>query len=752
MLNKSAIDLFALDATDGPPPTPPLVGFGPVIQFEQWVVPVPKNIVHNKVNQRRVNSPIIDGPMDLYGFGPIIYVNQNIGSTGVGPVLKVDQSVGILKAGAANIEINQEVILTEQGGGILIGIEQTSLSVLYGPLILIEQYTNDAAVTTHYDKFGWDCVFTLGGQLISNNAITGQIKIDRSESQASLLDITIIPSPGFISAEYYTGQIVTLDVRTAGGTKRVYTGIVDIPEIDIIQKKVTLRCTDRREELINSQLTGTSALSNVGYFSPLIFRTIVDSADELAKRLTTTPYSVDFNAFGLYTITSWYPKLSADYTLSDSDVYYDTKPEIQIGSRARITNQVNLKFQYRYERLHHTQRNYNWVSPIQQNVMNLLQWSYSMTFRDRVKTAADSAGWPLKGNITYVPIWPSGWYNGIAWSTVHITGTSSILTDGSGKPLLNPDGSPVTIGGVPQFDGTGLPILDSNKNEISVVTFSGGTDYGPLYCMGASWIATYRWSQTVTEEFDLTITAPQSVAQYQLIQSDLSYSTTDTFNSSVWDSYKTYSTPPTDMTIVGDPNGTYYINADTSRLDVNNALYTAISQARNTILSSHRDTKVNATRFIWPEIDLIHTLNINTTQIQAIGKVFAIEHVLNVETGEATSKVTISLFKAQGTTTDSGISIPVIPDDTVVTDSSVILLGNHFGFDPTLPAATSWNGMIGNRIFPSSDGGTTARTTFSEQFRVDTPAIDESLRQERLVYNSTTFNVLIPDDELTIVF
>ncbi len=73
MLNKSAIDLFALDATDGPPPTPPLVGFGPVIQFEQWVVPVPKNIVHNKVIHCDDKSQYIDERL-LLGTKDVPYV------------------------------------------------------------------------------------------------------------------------------------------------------------------------------------------------------------------------------------------------------------------------------------------------------------------------------------------------------------------------------------------------------------------------------------------------------------------------------------------------------------------------------------------------------------------------------------------------------------------------------------------------------------------------------------------------------
>jgi hypothetical protein len=75
-------------------------------------------------------------------------------------------------------------------------------------------------------------------------------------------------------------------------------------------------------------------------------------------------------------------------------------------------------------------------------------------------------------------------------------------------------------------------------------------------------------------------------------------------------------------------------------------------------------------------------------------------------------------------------------------------LGNHYAQDPTTPEAANWNGYIGNGQPP----GQFYRTTYTEQFIVDVPEIPEAIRQEQVVPASATYNVEIPNDDLTVVF
>ncbi len=755
-INVGRINFARLNGAEASTLPPPPSGSGSIIALEQWIVPFAKINKKTPINSNRIGTATFAGEMLLIGSGDLIVLNQSVGQLGSGREISVAQSVGLLGPSGNEIVIEQAQQAFSSGTGTMINIEQNIATMQSGSIIDIEQRIINNAIVTHLQKFGWDAIVTLNRNEIPTSQITGEIKIDRSENQASLAEVTIIPPSGFVDAEFYTGKSITIDVHTEAGLKRIYTGIVDIPELDLLEKKITLKCTDRRTELVNAQfsitdpttlvVTPTATLESIGYFSPLIFQNIKDTADELDKRLSTIPYSVDFDAFGNYTLTSWFAKTLPDFTFTDSDVYYE-RPKIQIGSRGRVTNQINMTFQYRYDRLQHTDKLFVWNSPIKTDIMLLLENGYSLTFRERVKSAADATGWPLKGAITYTPIWPSGWYNNIAWSTVQLTFSTANATQSSFDPVSGQTTVSTT-------DST-TSFTDTSGNVVTANAVTGGTDFGPIYCMGATWRATFRWAQTITEFYSLQVTAPQSVAQYEVIDTTESYSTQSTFSPTVWENYKSYTSAATALAlvpgaraIVGNPDGAYYINADTNRTDMQHAATTVLNKAKTTILGTHRDTKVIVNTFLFPDIDLKHTLKVDTSTVIAKGKVYAIEHTLNVESGEAITTTTIALFKAQGSTSNTSLVLPAIAADSPDTTSGNIILGNHFGQDPTTVAGRLWNGMIGNRYPPGGLG----RTTYPEYFKVDVPAIPDSLRQARNNYGTHVYNVLIPDDLLTIIF
>lgn len=668
------------------------------------------------LNSNTLNSVELNGTgYPIYGEGALIVLKQQVVIEGAGEEVDIQQLVGFIGSGN-ECGVEQTVDLYMGGTGNFIDIEQSVTVTGLGSVAGIEQRVISNVTKNHLQRVGWDAYITIAGENVDTNKIHGNITVERSEGLASLATFTIIPELGVQDVEAYAGKAVTIDVTTPRGTKRIYTGLIDIPEIDLIQKKITFRCTDRRAELINSQFT--TAVSTIGYYSPLVFQDVKDTADELEKRLSTTPQSVDFDAYGAYTITSWYPKATADYTLTDSDIYY-SQPRVELASRASIVNRVNINFQYRYERLHHTERTFSWTSPVASNIFLFLTSGYSLTRKDDIMSAINGAGWPVRGSVSFTAMWPSGWYGGIAWSTVSYTAASTVKID----PF------------------TGNPVLDSDGNEIVETRVTGGTNYNDVYCMGATWVGTYRWAQTITENYSLAIVATQSVTQYGTIAESEQYSLDSGTDGAEWENYKAY-------TDTGNGTGNYYIDKDVNRTDFNNAVATAMQKAKTTILASHRDTKVSASRSIWPEIDLKHTVAINTTPVTAKGKVFSIYHSLNISTGEAKTDFSISLFKAQGSGSDSSLALPALTENTPNPGTGTITLGNHFGQDPTVAAAASWNGMIGNKI----NYGTLGRTQYPESFIVDVPAIPEDVRQEKNIYASASYTIAIPNDDLDIEF
>lgn len=659
----------------------------------------------------------------IIGEGELIAIEQTTYAVESGLLISIEQKVGIISGGAELVmSFEQETILRLVESGELIRIEQATETVADGLLISIEQKTRNNSVPDHLTRTGWDATILLDGNPLPREQIHGLVNIQRNEGGASLMDFTIIPPLGLQDAESLTGKSVTMDVDTPDGTFRIYTGIVDICDIDLIEKKITIKCTDRRTELINTTLA--SVVPTIGIYSPIIFgREAKDPADELALRLTTVPVSVDFDAYGNYTLANLAPKTSPDFTLTGDDIYY-RDPKVEFTSRGRVTNKVTIGFQYRRSRLWHYQRGYSWVSPIASNWCLFMNDGYTLAQRTMIESAVSGLNWPIRGDITWTQIPASGWYCGAAWSTVRFTGNTAYQKDSGGNYVLDSDGN---------------KIVDSANSRIT-----GGTDTRNVWANGAAWQSTTRWVQTITENYTMVVQAPQSQTQFGDVEAANSYSGSDDTDYQYWESdYKAYNNP------YNKEDNTYYVDISANRNDVNAAIGTALQIAKTTILSSHRDTRVTIYRSLWPQIDLKHTVQLASSALNAKGKTYIINHILDIGTGEAVTKVTLALSRAQGSQSSSTLSIPAIPTNTTLPDSTTIVLGNHYGENPD--NHPEWNGRIGNK-FVTIPPFITSRSTYNEQFILDTPTIEDVYRQERNVFGGGTYNVAIPNDLLEVYF
>lgn len=719
MINSGAINVNAINAS-GASPTPPPSGEGQLIAFEQQIISSgpPEDRSGYSVNSNAINTKKIAGSytFSASGEGLLISFEQIVEASGEGALVEFEQSVGIRGEGEL-ISIEQDVALRITGGGQLISFEQVVATFGDGNLIAIEQSVK-SGIPDHVTRTGWDVTLVVGGETIPRGQIHDMVNIVRTEAGAALMDVTIIPPRGVQDVESYAGKAVTVDLETPQGIVRVYTGLVDIPDVDIIGRKITLHCTDRRSELINSQLA--TVVSSIGSYSTVIFGTPKDTFEELNNRLTTIPKTVDFDAYGNYNIVNLRAKASPDFTLVDNKVYY-RDPRVEYTSRGRITNKITIGFQYRFNRLWHMERLWSWTSPIANNICLALQRGYNFAQRSMIKAAVEGVSWPLRGDISFTAIQPSGWYCGGIGFTTYSFNAGSGLT-------------------VAQVDSNGDPVLDSSGNPVMTTTGSF-TDVGGTLANGATWRGTKRWVQSFTESYTLVVQAPQSQTQYGTVEGFNNYSNEDPVDSSGWENdYKAYNNPYNKV------ETTYFVDNAVNRSTANLAIATALNIAKTTILNSHRDTRVTIYRSLWPEIDLKHTVKIDTGVLQAQGKVYSITHSLNVGTGEAVTTVVLALSRAQGSQADSTLTIPTKPVDTTMPVDSPIVLGNHYGEDPSTEAAKLWNGRISNAIVGFT------RTNYPEQFIVDTPEIANEFRQERVLTGGATYSVSIPSDLLVVVF
>lgn len=623
-------------------------------------------------------------------------------------------------------QFEQEIELLETGSGTFASFEQSLLGTGSGTFASIEQEVKTVAAVLAGCK-NWDLDIRIAGTRVSNDTITGDISVTRKENNAALAEFTVRPGSGSFNATADQGKTVTIDAIQGADRTRIYTGIIDIPEVDVLREQVTYRCTDRRKEQINNQLT--SAKSSIGYYSTTIFGEAEDTYAEVQDRLTTVPKALDFDAYGNYRITDLAAKSSADYTLGDSDIYSRTV-NLEVTSRARIINKVDIQFEYRFPKLYHWETFFSWTHPGNSQFCLVLADGYTLTSKELVRQAVAAAGWPIRGDINFTDTPAAGWYRCstsgsdplVAWSPVTLTGTPTAAT--------NPDGST-------QVDAAGNTVYN-----MSNTTF---TDMNQVFCLGASWTAAQRWAQTISESYSMTVQAPQSQTKFGSVTRTNRYGLESTFDTGPWEEYSRDD---------GAYAGSQVIDQDVNRQEMRNAVETALNVAKTTILASHRDNRVSFQRSLWPEIDLTDTVELDTTELDVIGKVSEIQHTFNASTAEATTALVLSFSQAEGSASDSTLSVPSAPTYTASQQVTGVQLGNHFGKDPSSAAAASWTGMVGNKFNCTNLNGyqNCDITQYPVYFIVDTPAVQSDARENRTVTTSASYNVEIPNDSLTISF
>ena len=648
-------------------------------------------------------------------------------ATGVGALVDVEQQVVIIGSGAL-VDIEQAVILNTIGSGALVSIDQRVTTVGSGALIAIEQRILSTAEKTFFTRNGWDMSVTLGGFTIPRNQIM-DAEINRHIGDSAKASVKITPGAGTYDMYDYQGKELTISVRTGSEFKRVFTGTVDIPRADLIKEYITLEATQNRETLIRNNLT--PVVPTIGQYSTTLFGAKRSVYQETLARLETTPQDLDFDPYGNYSLNSWEPKASPDYTKSNSDVYY-REPNVRIESSRDVINKVEIKLNYAYQRLHQDSISYSWNSSL--NVCDFLTLGNTLPTRDMIKNAAQSAGWYVD-NLTFTNLWNSGFYTCSGTSIGWVNTRQDVILSSSGA-------------------------TDSSGNNTTNSVITRQSSLNNLLARGADWTARKRYSQNVEEQYTLTVNSPQSQSLYGTRELNLLYNLQADFDPSEWEDESKYGASFSGTRVASSGSTTtYYINRDTNNGELTNAITTALKKAKTDILRSHRDTEINYQEFINPDIDLKHTVSVSTNRVVGKGKVKQIIHRLDAE-GEATTDVVLLMFRSTGSQAESTLSAPSRPSNIAPVAISSVALGSRWGQNPSTSQAAKWNGYVGNKWVTVATGGSgffgvntdTYFTTYQESFIVDTPSIPASKRADSVRTASQSYNVEIPNDNLSVIF
>ncbi len=619
-------------------------------------------------------------------------------SLGTQQAISFAQLVGVLIEGTV-ITIAQQQKLNITISGLVISFGQSvKKTIPAGEIIRFTQVQSNVL-----SVYGWDAFVNINGFELDKSVLSGDITITKASNQNTLCEFKVRTTNPLDFISSIDGGAVVINYFDNDGGHRLFTGTVDLPEIDIINKWIIIKCSDRREELIKQKML--TLLPSIGRYSKQVQGEITSVGQEMEYRLQTVPSDVDFDASNVPNINSWYTKATADYVFTNSDVYY-RQPSISWQSRGSVVNDITIEVKYQYPRLYHYQRPFNWTTtaPEAGLVSGGHQDDYSFPTVGMLRSAADSAGWKINATLEYTESLSNYW---ITYTNVVDTGGNVVRT-----PVINH--------------------LESEDNfEVTYAQWEGST----------------RFAQTVEEVYTLTVNSTQSINQYGSLTAFSNYEVKADYSTNSWENYKLVSDTPSDAVV---SNLSYYVDKDINKSEKNEAVLTAIDKAKVQIIASHRDTTVTLQTPLKPSLELKHTVEIDTTPLSCKGKVVSIKHVINlIERKGHTTEINLALFRSQGSAVTTDSIVPTKPIGVINIPSATVVLGNHLGYDfDSLPVITTqiWNGFVGNTLPPL------AYTRYQEKFIVDTPSAPADLRDLKTLPATATYEVALPNDDLDIVF
>lgn len=397
---------------------------------------------------------------------------------------------------------------------------------------------------TFLSKNGWDIFIYINGNLLDRSIIGDSILISRKENSAASLKFTIIPPWGTENAEQYIGKPIFVNImKLVGGAPilyRAFTGWVDTPIIDLIERKILYECSDRRRQQI-MQLPYVN-ISNIGYYSKYVFGDAQDQEDELNKRIQTIPYSFDFDQWGNPTLTAWYNPSQTNWTYTNSDVYYEPYPKVEYRSRQSKVNTVLINIRYTYKRLIQQVASVTWSG-----WADFITWHNQGTptfpTKTMVQSAANSSSWFPIRPINFVNLWPAGAYSGVLWQPNEVINNYVPLTTATIVPYYaTPSSAPQTTWPDGKEHAMNQTVLDSSGNPIMVLQSSTIIDKSSNLCRGASWFAAKHIVQSITEYYPLQINSPAGISAYGKVLKQENITINDSYDSSGWLGQKSINT------------------------------------------------------------------------------------------------------------------------------------------------------------------------------------------------------------------
>ncbi len=496
----------------------------------------------------------------------------------------------------------------------------------------------------------WGVVVEIDAVDVTVNLV-GEVSVEAEESSARIADFSMEMASGVTvyPTDWVGKQVRVFFVDMSSGTAAsailLFSGIVDVPSINIADAVIHLRCTDDRPGIIGAMSEAQiAALLPGSRWSSSVFKSGASPLVHSSDRLSTIPCALDLDASRIPRLANWEAKTTADFSFT-ADQILDQSVSVDLSERSSLVNTVDVAFSYRFPRI----KAEGWLlgfDPIALAHSAFKYWIRDgnlLLQRAAVEAALSKAGSKIVS---------------ISWMALP---TTAQIIPGSG-------GSPA---------GVWLP----------------NPPVDAQYCLGFSAVVAFDYGQTVDEAHEITVTCPASVASIGPIRETVSGSL-----EGVYDDIKAAEQnilsyrgdltriPPNDIAPISAGFTTSVdatLSADSDRAAADTAMETLIAVARAKIHGAHRRNSVRAAIPCLPVLDIVHTVSFVAQGITTKGKIRRLSHRLNVDSGSAITEFDLAICSA------SGVGV-VHADDTISAPA-----GSSATSTALVGSAISWNGLNG---------------------------------------------------------
>jgi hypothetical protein len=536
-----------------------------------------------------------------------------------------------------------------------------------------------------------------------SSSLVGEVRITAEETRSGLCELAIIPAPGALDPDDYENQPIAVSylTRDAAGTTLTttarFTGTIATARYDD-QGLLLIEATNDLQGAIEAlDRAAIDTLISSGGWSKHVFDDGADPWQYARDRLSTTPGEIHVDPAGVLEFVPWAAKATPDVTLTDAD-RFDNTLALRRVTRRDLISQNTINFDFRFTRLRHREIAVNFTyTP---GICGYLDGEATVPQRSMIQSAADSNAWVRTSDITFT---------GFPATGVICTPPRGWVQDGS-----------------------------------------------EFFCLGASWTAARRWAQTVTEQYAITVTAPDIETAVGVKAVSENYGIEAIFDARDYEAQVEYDAPPAGSVLAVETDD-YQLDADQTtangRTELEAAQVVAIEKAKTEILERARGNRVSVGAVFDPTITLESTVRLTTGSISAKGKVYSYREQYNLETGalDQAIELAISRHGGSGIASDDPIVAPSPPAQAAETPTPrTYAVGVEIGGVIGAPAdSDALEGYVCNAYGPARTDPT---NLYRERFVLNMPEIEAAARNATEATQASALEVAVPQDELTITY